>query len=232
MTNAYHNNVVIKKLQSGRPYQRPCLNYIGVSKENVNYLELVSKHILDSENFDLMVYECRKEFVLHGKTGYKPDTKSEKGLCRYWYYRGFDEKQLCQVLGKPIEYELNLFGKRVNIDLISYDKATRTIHLIEAKGRVAKGDNKYSSPETLLRCALEIKTYFETLKQYKESLIKQLIDNDKIDTSDVTFKLAALVPKNDFFKEQLDDNKYPFLNNLLKNYGVSVLFYEDFIRSY
>lgn len=232
MIRKYSKDIVIKRLYDGRPYQRGCVNYTGVSKENENYLELLSRHILEKKDFDLMEYECREEFVLHGKNGYRPKTQSEKGLCRFWYYKGFDEEELCQVLGKPIEYELNLFGNRVNIDLISYDKSARIIHLIEAKGKVAKGDDKYSSPETLLRCALEIKTYYETLIQRKNTLIKQLMKAKKIDSANVMFELDVLVPMNDYFKEQTDKNKYPRLNELLKKWGISVRFYKDFVRNY
>ena len=227
----YKKEDVIASLDPLYPYRSDCLNYKGVSFEGEDYLEILSRYILSKKLFDLMPFECRDEFVLHNRKGKKPDTKSEKGLCRFWYFKEhFDEDDLINSLGKPIEYELNLYGKRVNIDLLSYKEGV--IHLIEVKGKIEEGNDVYSSDETLLRSALEIKTYDETLGPRKNKLVEQLYDAELIDTKDVTFQLDVLVPSNDYFKDQNNPDLYPELNKLLRKWEINVHYYSDFKRNY
>ena len=230
MSRFYKEETIIKRFQNGLPYQSSCVNYHGVSKEGKDYIELLSDYILSFDAFDLKEYKCRDSFFLHKKTGYKPDTKSEKGLCRYWYYKGFDEEPLKNKLGEPIEYELNLYGKRVNIDLVSYKNGV--IHLIEVKGKVEKDSDFYLSTETLLRCALEIKTYSKTIKSQLSVLIQQLFAAKKIDRTDVRVELDVLVPDNEFFRNQIDNKCYPSLNKLLKKWNINITFYQTFKREY
>ena len=225
-----YKDTVIKKFCDGLPYQNPCVNYIGITKEGKEYVEVLSEYILSfNGEFDLKEYTCRESFVLHGKTGYRPNTRSEKGLCRYWYFKGFEEA-LTNELGTPIEYELNLFGKRVNIDLVSYKDGI--IHLVEVKGSAGRNSDSYTSNETLLRCALEIATYYKTLKKNINVLISQLYKESKIDSKNVKIQLDILVPENDFYKKQADKSLYPSLSKLLNDWEIVVHFYDDFIRNY
>lgn len=229
-TRQYHTDTVIKKFCVGRPYQNPCVNYNGFTKEGREYIEVLSDYILSCNGkFDLKEYQCRKSFVLHEKIGYRPNTRSEKGLCRYWFFNGF-EQTIKNELGTPIEYELNLYGKRVNIDLISFENGI--VHLIEVKGKVEKSCDSYSSQETLLRCALEIFTYYKTLEKNIDAFVSQLFEKLKIDSKDINIQLDILVPENNFYKKQANESLYPSLNKLLKKWRIAVHFYDDSLRIY
>lgn len=228
--NQYTEDQLKQAIEVRKPYQQPCVNYNG-SCNGIPYIEILSKYILDKPRFDLKPYKAREKFVLHHKPDtYEPDIESEKGLCRYWYLKGFDNENLTQRFGKPIDYELNIHGKRVNVDLVTYKSITNEVFFIEVKGRVPKGKNHYESTETLLRCALEIKTYFDSLKEEDLKTLRNQLNAEKSASLPVetTFRMGVIVPEGSKAAKQYRNPKaFPQTASLVSKWKIEVETYKN-----
>lgn len=228
----YSREELIQAIQAKRPYQQECVNYNG-TYQRVPYIEILSDYILNND-LNLKPYQVREEFVLHDKKDAPmPNASSEKGLCRYWFFlEKFDSENLIRLFGKPIDYELNIYGKRVNIDLITYNDRTDEVFFLEVKGRVPKDKKRYESPETLLRCALEIKTYFDSFKTENfETLRRQLRTAGKIPhQSNPNFRMGIVVPERNKAAKQLLNPLFEATNKLLSFWGIEAETYPNHLR--
>lgn len=107
----------------------------------------------------------KKYFKLYsGKIG----SRNEENLAKLLYLNDF-----VPYLGNIIDYQVPLKGKQSDkigkIDLVGYSEQTRRFSLIELKY------HPVGSQETLLRCVLEIYTYYKFLN--KERFIADFITN-------------------------------------------------------
>lgn len=208
-------------------------------------IEIVAKYVYDNK-IDLS-YKNKlkkgKDFDYNDHEGYATEKSNyeEKMICRNWFNNGFYDE--IKKYGEVIDYESNLIKyTKTNIDLISYNKGTKSLYLIEVKGKGTKKDGKLiiNSQESLLRCILEIETYYETLKN--NGLLKGFIENtcsaikrdcfekDRSSLNEDNIKLLILVPKESFAHKMFGDKeKYPYVHKLLKEKYTNIFvdFYEN-----
>lgn len=220
----YDKKQIEDMLNSNLLYQKDCINYNGKATNKEYYIEIAAKYIKNNidkikRNGELKYSESyvRNEFNLShnpDKINFNKNSRRyENNLCRYLFKETFNLGKI----GKVIEYELNLIkGNHTNIDLISFNDEG-TLYLIEVKGTKDKKDlYKYDSKETLLRCILEISTYYNTIKARLENLKMILEKNKNINIKNV--KLAILVPKNSVaYQQYLNKIDYIETNSLLTN---------------
>lgn len=219
-----------------RPYQKKCVNYNGCDKNGVPYIEILADLILEDESRGITSYSNHiKESFYYKRKETRPSLNREKGLCRYWYNTGHFDEEIEKELGIPVEFELNIIeNTKVNVDLVSYNAHLENpvAYLIEVKGRIKEGEYVYSTDETLLRCALEIKTYYESLKDKKEKIFS-LNDRHNVGIKNANkLGMAILIPKGCKAEEQLDIEKYPNLNRLINKWGIKVFCYKNTKKSY
>ncbi len=116
-------------------------------------------------------------------------------------------------LGLVKDYQIPIKNSRENkglgkIDLISFNKETMTLYLLELKYE--------GNPETLLRASLESYTYYKIID--KKKLINDFFNSPNIDNNKIKVKSAVLVtPKCRAYDEllQMDLGKRPNLKALV-----------------
>lgn len=167
-------------------YANKIINYKGNTKDTKEkYTEIIAKEILNNDknyNFN-SIKQIKREL------GYKTNThngifndmsnRREEIIAKQMYKKNYSE------LGEMIDYQVPLKNKQDTkagkVDLISYNKTTNILYLIELKND--------RSMETLLRCALEIITY---TKQIDENRLKiDFVLDDNVD-----IKPAILIFEN------------------------------------
>ena len=220
MANEYTKKQIIEEFDNTRQYQKACVNYNGKT-EGKYYIEIIAEHILE-KNIAIDPYpgyEVRDSFLFNERST-NIEEGTEKHLCRSWYSNGFGN-DLLDDLGHPIECELNIVnGTKVNVDLVSFDEKKNIIYLIEVKG--TKKENVYSSDETVLRCALEIETYYQSLSVNNrlDALKRDMKLKDERINANTQVKKAILVPENSKAAEQINNPNYPFVNKLIKKFDI------------
>ena len=210
--------------------------YQDSNVNNKTYVEKISTDILEQKvKIDYYGEKIRKVFNFKKHFGqYCKSLENEKPLCRNWFNEGFPNE--LNLLGAPIDYESSLIevqGSKVNIDLVSYNLSTNTLFLIEVKG-TQKG-TVWETSETLLRAALEIETYYLTLKENErlecfictiKSAKSDGIPKDKINGIKVK-KVVVLPSKSDAYK-MYKSKEYPKLNELIEKLSIDVLAFDDY----
>ena len=114
-------------------------------------------------------------------------------------------------LGQIFDYQVPLKNQRSDragkIDLVSYNAQTKTVYLIELKIK--------ASSETLLRCAVEIETYYHQLDHAKFLRDHKLCGNE--------IKKAVLIFEGSRQHESLTpEHEMPKWETLCKAYGIQV----------
>lgn len=234
----YLENEIIEQFTTGeigkRPYQYSCVKDRNGprNKKKKPYIEIISEIILNDESKGIVPYINPKTEFDYSETG-RDDTKDmaivEKRLCRDWLRNGFSDNKIKSYLGIPCERELNIEpGTNAGVDLVSYNEKTKELFLIEVKGRIAKG--KYTTQETLLRAVLEIKTYYESLKDEHvfKKILKTCRDVNKTGMSNATYlRMAILIPKGCNAAKQLNKERYPYTNRLIERWGIKVFCFDE-----
>ena len=249
MRTYYTEKEILDMFDFERPYQKSCVNYGGKAKKEDGkkcryYSEVLAERIL-SKKFDLHPYDPdRKDFFVHElsdlSAAENPDESSEQGLCRYWCTEGYGfEKEIALLLGRPVDYETNIVsGTKVNIDLVSLsvEEEKAILYLIEVKGSVASNGEKVDSDETLLRCALEIETYYQSILKKKEQFIADFRKHfpELIAPSlPIELKKAVLIPKEGRAEEQwINQDDFRFLHQLVKDWDILVVTFDPSPRHY
>lgn len=246
MANEYTQKEILNEFISKRPYQLNCVNYNGGTDCSIDgktvrvpYIEIIAEYIINTKKFSVNEYLCdRENFKFDQRESATEGT--EKGLCREWYEkRKFSDdpnenERIGNELGIPFECELNIVkGTKVNVDLVSYLEAGEdsTLYLIEVKGK--KKNGVYCSDETLLRCALEIETYWESLHPKFDQMIHDLSEERKIDLSKINanrVKKAILVPSDSRAAKQFLNEKYKNVHALLKKWDIKVVIFDKNIK--
>ena len=212
-----------------RPYQKECVNYQGKLENGIYYNEYLAT-LVRKPKFNIVKYEKTRENFkfLHDK--FDIDVKSEKGLCRrFCRDKTFFDEALNLKLGMPIQYEINIVeNTKINIDLASFDEKENILYIIEVKGKKEENNDFYSTSETLLRCILEIETYYQSILGKKDVLCKDLL-GDKYN-EDVKLQKAILIPSDSFASKQVNCSKFQSVNSLLKDYSIKVVIYDKKIN--
>ena len=234
----YTEKEIIEQFSLGevgkRPYQYACVKDRNgpISKNKKPYIETISEIVFKDESKGIVPYINPKTDFGYSKEGRK-DTDDmlvkEKRLCSGWLDKGsFSDSEIDDILGIPCERELNIEpGTNAGADLVSYNKKTKELFLIEVKGRITNG--KYTTPETLLRAVLEIKTYYESLKS--ERIFKRILetckDPNKTGMRNATsLRMAILIPKGCNAAKQLNKDRYPYTNKLIEKWGIKVFCFD------
>ena len=189
-------------------YTKNFVNYTGKTTDTKEkYTEIIAKWLLENINlFDNIEKITRKStYKVNTHDGIHNNSKSnreEEIIAMDIFNQGS-----LNILGKILDYQTPLKDKQDDkagkIDIISYNKDIKTVYLLELKKEDNKEDDKKDKKETMLRCVLEIYTYFKTLD--KEKFLEDF-DLPK----DTKIKASPLVFFNSFqHKEMVEgDNKY------------------------
>lgn len=104
---------------------------------------------------------------------------------------------------------MNGTRKREKLILFLNNKDIKTVYLLELKKEDSKEDEKKDKKETMLRCVLEIYTYFKTLDKDKFLEDFNLPKDTKIKASPLVFFNSSqhkeMVDGNNKFLKQLMD---------------------------
>ena len=228
MANGYKKDEIINKLENLKDistlYKEDFINYRGDTIDaKEKYTEVIADWLLN--NIDLL-YKIKKITRL---SSYKVDTHDGKHnnqnsnrLEEIMAIEIFNQKSL-NILGKVLDYQTPLKNERDDkagkIDIVSYNKDIKTVYLLELK----KEDNE----ETMLRCVLEIFTYYKTLDKDKFLEDFNLPKDTKIKASPLVFfngsQYKEMVDGNNKFLKQLMDKLdiEPFY--IIKNYYYSII---------
>ncbi|MDR0897103.1 MAG: hypothetical protein LBN04_04530 [Oscillospiraceae bacterium] len=119
-------------------------------------------------------------------------------------------ERLYEHLGEMLDYQVPLKNKRTDkagkIDLLAYHRGDNTLRIIEYKTK--------ETPETLLRCVLEIYTYYRTV--CREKLCKDFgVDKAQVRPAILVYKDST--PHGDYL-----DEKKPNLRALMGEWGIEL----------
>lgn len=217
-------------MQNTPLYRARCVNWIGITKADTDdnggeyYSEIIANAVLNEESLlTLPDGKLRDNFAFpnhNGMTSRVKSNRKEDRLCLDCYCK---RNEQLTPFGKAINYQVNLIEHtKINIDLVAFDKQCNILWLIEVKGR----DD--DSPETLLRCALEIETYYRLLSEHKVDLLKTLSStHEPVQTNmETQIKKGVWVPENSQAAHEYNNLKnYPNLSDLLEKWKIEVKTY-------
>ena len=156
---------VKEALQPKMLYNRKFVNWTGITSDTgERYSEIISELLLqDLSGFDKTIPQItrKKDYKVDRHTGETTTGNSLATSNRNEEYIALGMfKKNFEYIGEIIDYQTPLKNKRSDrigkIDLLSYDNC---LHMLELKGQGSK--------ETLLRCILEIYTYWKTVNREK-----------------------------------------------------------------
>ena len=218
MAKGYIKDEIINKLENLKDistlYKEDFINYRGDTADTKEkYTEVIAEWLI--KNFNL--FDNIKKITR--QSSYKVDTHDGKHnnqnsnrLEEIMAIEIFNQKSL-NILGEVIDYQTPLKDKLGDeagkIDIISYDKDNKIVYLLELK--------REDSKETMLRCVLEIFTYFKTLDKDKFLEDFNLAKDTKIKASPLVFFNGSQ------YKEMADSNN-KYLKDLIKKLEIE-LFY-------
>lgn len=215
----YTREEIIKKLQDSSKdmstfYTQTFINYTGKTTDTKEkYTEVIAEWLLN--NIDLL-YKIKKitrestyKVNTHkGKHNNPTSNRKEEIIAMEIFRQGS-----LNILGKILDYQTPLKNEQKNkagkIDIVSYNKDIKTVYLLELKKEDSKEDEKKDKKETMLRCILEIYTYFKTLDKDKFLEDFNLPKDTKIKASPLVFFNSSqhkeMVDGNNKFLKQLMD---------------------------
>ncbi|MBP6739715.1 MAG: hypothetical protein KA146_06975 [Leptospiraceae bacterium] len=214
---SYTEPMIIEKLEEAmkRPetlYQEDFINYRGRTKDSQKrYSEIIAEKLLK----ELEIFKEIKSITR--ETSYK--TKSHDGQTLNPDSNRKEERIALSMhnndyahTGRILDYQIPLKNKQTDevgkIDLLSVN-AEKELILLELKGI----ENK----ETLLRCVLEVNTYWHLLNRSK-------LRKDFNFPENTTLKKAVLVNINGAQHEEYKNN--PNIRNLMEKLDVQIFLYE------
>lgn len=183
-------------------YTAACINHAGTTYKDDGaryYTEIISEYLLKHYKlFDQIQKIKRGNYKINSHNGTTPRETSNRKEERIAL--ALVQKKVLNPLGEVIDYQVPLKSKQSDrvgkIDLMTFDESTGILRLIELKAPKSK--------ETLLRCVLEIYTYYKTVDM--EELLRSYGLHGK-------YSEVRICPL--FFKGSTQDNEY----NALVNHG-------------
>ena len=212
---------VEEALQSPKFYDNNFVNWKGVTDTGKRYSEVISAILLQKEGrsrLDMSIPQITRQgksyFVGHeGKPiNGRPDGK----LKRQEEYMALGMfKKTFKHFGEIIDYQTPVINKQNegigDIDLLSYDG--NCLHILELK--------KNNEDDTLLRCALQVYTYWKTVNH------KKLLD-DFGKPNYTKVRKGILICKNCLaYKDFKNIAELPKTKRLVEELGVDVYVYEE-----
>lgn len=223
---SYTRDEILQMLKIHPLYQKGCVNWRGKTKKSDTgggeyYTEIIAEKVLeDPQILNIPRGAVRGNFKFEGHDGTteSPDSpRKEERFCLKKYTSRNDETT---PFGKIINYQVNIFkNTKINVDLVAYDDTNDTLWLIEVKGHNGE------SAETLLRCVLEIETYYECLLPQKQTLLATLCSkHESVVTNEKTeIKKGIWVPRNSTAaKEYAELKNRPNLAKLIEQWNIKI----------
>ena len=226
-TKGYTKSEVLQIVKNKPLYQMSCVNWRGKTVKNEKdcggeyYSEIIAESVLKDE----LLLNCPRgeirdsfKFSKHdGNTENNDSMRKEERFCLDCY-KNRDTKP--SPFGRIINYQVNIFkGTKINVDLVAYDEDSDTLWLIEVKGHDGESD------ETLLRCVLEVETYYRCLQPHSKTLLTTLSSKDEEvrTTENTKIKKGIWVPEGSRAKQDFDglENR-PNLSALIQRWGIRV----------
>ena len=166
----YSKEEIIKKaenvLEIARFYQEDFVNYSGETTTGERYSEILSEYLLTncSRLDSIPLIERKKSYKVETHTGKSTTGRSKENSNRNEEHIALEMfNKTFNLIGKVLDYQVPLKDKNSDkagkIDLLSFHN--NTLYMLELKRPNPK------RPETLLRCVLEIYTYWKTVAQQK-----------------------------------------------------------------
>ena len=183
-------------------YTAACINHAGTTYKDdgaMYYTEIISEYLLEHyELFDQIQKIKRVNYKINSHNGTTPRETSNRKEERIAL--ALAQKKVLHPIGEVIDYQVPLKSKQSDrvgkIDLMTFDESTGILRLIELKAPKSK--------ETLLRCVLEIYTYYKTVD------MGELLRSYGLHGKYSEVRICPL-----FFKGSTQDNEY----NALVNHG-------------
>lgn len=181
-------------------YTATCINHAGTTYKADGaryYTEIISEYLLEHYDlFDQIQKIKRGNYKIGSHNGTTPRETSNRKEERIAL--ALAQKKVLNPLGEVIDYQVPLKSKQSDragkIDLMTFDESTGILRLIELKAPKSK--------ETLLRCVLEIYTYYKTVD------MDELLRSYGLDGKCKEVRICPL-----FFKGSTQNNEYNTLGN-------------------
>ena len=215
-------------------YQMPCVNWKGKTIKSETdeggeyYTEVIAESVIKNEKLLGLPYRqvaVRDVFKFPGHDGKTKNADSLRKEERFCLEKYNTRNEILSPFGKIINYQVNIFpGTKINVDLVAYDDKNDILWLIEVKGHNGKSD------ETLLRCVLEIETYYRCLCEKKHALLTTLSSKDEVfhPTENTVIKKGIWVPKDSRpALEYLDLKNRPNVSKLINDWEIRFETYQD-----
>lgn len=224
---SYTRNEVQEIIKIHSLYQMDCVNWTGKTKKSKTdgggeyYTEVIAERVLENPQIlNIPHGTVRESFAFPEHDGNTKRADSPRKEERFCLDRYQSRNHEITPFGKVINYQVNIFkGTKINVDLVAYDDSNDILWLIEVKGHNGE------SAETLLRCVLEIETYYECLLPHKQTLLTTLRSKDEsvITTEKTEIRKGIWVPqKSKAAKEYSELNNRPYLAKLIERYNIKI----------
>jgi len=201
-------------------YQQKPINWKGIAKDdNRTYSEIISEELFKKNilrKIESINPINRQNYRVPSHDGRITNTnRKEENLCKkLWVYCNKTGKNL-NLLGKAFDYQVPLKKIQTDdagkIDLVSYDKKSNRIYLIEVK--------KQESKETLLRGVFEIATYYQLLN--KENFIGSYEELEKFNNKDIQ-KAVLIFKESTQYQEVQNLENNPNLKKLVEELDIEI----------
>ena len=197
----------IKDVDLEELYTNDVINYLGkTSDTKEKYSEVISKEIFDNKSkYDfskIKTIERTRTYNANHSGEYNPNSSRREEIIAMKMYNN----KKYDFLGNILDYQVPLKDtkntKAGKIDLISYKD--NTLYLIELKNDRSK--------ETLLRCILEITTYYNQVNRTKLLKDYSLPKNTKVQKAILIFKETKPYT---FIEDE-------YVNKLIKKYDIEL----------
>ncbi|MDD2497693.1 MAG: hypothetical protein PHY90_06130 [Desulfitobacteriaceae bacterium] len=212
----------------GSLYQAPFINWRGKTKDDNQQLftEVIAEEFLKSDI--LIVLQAlpvisRERYDVDSHDGsYDRITNREEEILSKDLFNYCNNGNQFRTIGAIFDYQVPLKKVRADkagkIDLVSFNAKTNKVWLLELK----KKDNK----ETLLRCMMEISTYYQLLDKQKFIASYSILNGLQPDS----IGKAVLVFKDSTQHQEIiemSEGKRPMLKSLSASLDISFFLLED-----
>ncbi len=188
-------------------YQADIVNYRGKSSDtNEYYTEIIAEFLcnnIEDYKTSIPMITRKASYETASHTGiFSENSNRAEEIVAIKLFNQSKNGYIYDFIGEIIDYQTPLKSSRKDvagkIDLLSYDKDNKVIHILELK--------KPNSTETMLRCVLEGHTYLRTVDSEKLiSDFRKFQDKPVIKANPFVFKC---VESNPYQEMQQEDRKW------------------------
>lgn len=223
MAIKYEESVVCQQLELAAQdmssfYKQPFANFRGTtSVTREPYTEVVAKWLLEHasllEDIPKITRTGSYRVLTHNGVVHNQTNRAEEIMAKNMFTQG-----LLPGLGKVLDYQTPLKDKQDNkagkIDLLVYDDEKKLLRFLELK--------KPDSMETMLRCVLEIYTYYRTID------IPKLLRDFSL-PADTVVQACPCVFADGYQHREMRANR-PWLKQLMALLGITPVYLRAVVR--